>query len=197
MARGIYSIDGALIAPMRRLFPALLAAAACTRPAPAPRAPVAAIAAPDAETSFDCEPIRPDPSAPDARVVECAPGGGACSLTYTARRMTAGPSGYEVGADVPIATQAGAWRAEDDGERLHVEILDGAEPRLIVDALLSGAAGSEGTAVREFVGVARTPGAGAPAMRAVSLAGAPSAPSTTRDEARIAVRCALSTDLQE
>jgi hypothetical protein len=34
-------------------------------------------------------------------------------------------------------------------------------------------------------------------MRAVSIAGAPSTPAVTRDEARVAVRCALSTDLQE
>jgi hypothetical protein len=186
---------------MRRLLPALLTSTACTHAAaPAPRAPVAAstaIAAPDAETSFDCEPITPDPSAPDAHVVACAPGGGACELAYLARRTTSGPDGYVVGDQVSVTTQASSWRVVDDGERLHVEIADGGGTALIVDGALAGAAGSEGTVAREYVGVARTPGAGAPAMRAVSIAGAPSTPSTTRDEARIAVRCALSTDLQE
>jgi hypothetical protein len=113
--------------------------------------------------------------------------------------VTTSPNGYEVGDDVAVTAQGSGWRIADaaDDERVRVEILDGASPRLIVDGVLAGAAGSEGTIAREYVGVARTPGAGAPAMRGVSIAGAPGTPAVTRDEARVAVRCALSTDLQE
>ncbi len=81
---------------------------------------------------------------------------------------------------------------------MHVDILDGQTPRLVIDALLSGAWGTEGTVGREYVGVVRSPATGAPSpMRAVSIAGAPRTPTAARDDVRVAVRCALSTDLQE
>jgi hypothetical protein len=192
---------------MRRLSPVFLAAATACAKAPPPRAPAppppppapasTGLAALDPETRFECDAIKPDPRVSDAHVVECLPGGGACELAYIARKMTSSPAGYLQGEEVAVTAQASRWRVDLDGERLHVEIADGAGTALIVDGALSGAAGSEGTIAREYVGVARTPGANAAPARAVSIAGAPTTPQVTRDEARVAVSCALVTDLQE
>ena len=183
---------------MRRTIALIAWTAACAKPAPKPTAPAppaATAPTPDAETRFTCDTLDAAPK----NVVDCAPGGGACELALTATRMTTSPAGYQVGDQVPVEAPAAKWRARDDGERLHVDLFDDrGTPRLVIDAFLSGAFGSEGTVGREFVGVARTPGADAPApYAAVSLAGQPHTPTETRDDVRVAVRCALSTDLQE
>jgi hypothetical protein len=180
---------------MRTSIALIALTAACAKAAAKPTAPRRARAGtPDAETRFTCDTLDATPKP----VVECAPGGGACTLTYIATPMTTSPGGYEVGDPIAVDAEATAWRVFENGERLHVDILDGKATRLVIDALLSGAFGSEGTVGREFVGVVRTPATGAPApMRAVSLAGRAHTPATTHDDVRVAVRCALATDLQE
>jgi len=104
------------------------------------------------------------------------------------------PEWLRVGAQVPIEATATAWKVDEDGEHVHIDLIG---TNVIVDAQLEGAWGTKATRGQSFVGVARTIGADAPAMAAVSIAGAPHTPTTTRDELRVAVRCALSTDLQE
>jgi len=166
-----------------------VAKASPARPSPAPPAPEA----PDELTSLRCLELDAPDSAPP--VVSCGADG--CELTYTATRMTTSPAGYQVGAKVPVTATAPRWRLLEDGERLHVDILDGGHPRLLVDGLLAGAWGSEATIGHLYVGVVTTPGASAPPVAAVSIAGAPRSPAATRDEVRVAVRCGVSVDLQE
>ena len=179
---------------MKGTIALIACAAACAKPAPKPTAPAPTALEIDAQTRFSCDTLEAAPKT----VVECAPGGGACTLAYTTTRTTTSPAGYEVGDPAPVDAEASAWRITDDGERLHVDLLDGTAPRLVVDALLAGAWGTEGTVGREYVGVVRSPATGAPSpMRAVSIAGAARTPTETHDDVRVAVRCALSTDLEE
>ena len=150
------------VARAMRLVVAALAVSACAKP-PAPAAPALApapLAVPDADTALWCAPV--DAAADAALLVRCAPGGGDCAVAYTPAHVAA------------------AWRVRDAGEQLHVDVLDHTSVVLAIDGWLAQAAGTEATVSRIYVGVVRTPGAGAIRSRR--------SPSPT---------CALSTDLHE